>query len=411
MGVMTTTSEGPRHPIDAGPARRDRSRWWRDRGGLVDAAVGLAGVALLLRQILHAAGTPGIDFIHVWHATHQLLGGSGAYRDPLFTYPPGSALLLAPVGLLPYGVAKIGMLVANVASVSAAAAVAVRGLGVGNGRRAAALTLLALGLLDAVGSTWANGNVNGVLVLLEVLAIRAMLNRRWATAAVLVGVGLTVKPVLAPLLVAFVLRRKWRATAGALAVPAGLSLLGFLVIPDAGRFVHVVLPFLMHGAQLPFNDSLVGVGHTLGIPSDLVTACRVAAGASVVLVLLRRAVRVPAASDDPGLVYLDIGLAMAATFLLAPMSETYYTIYLLPSLAWWARSRPAAAVAAGVITIACFSTLRLAGVPGDIHHMTALAVRPSVGWLALALGLTVAMHRLLPNGAAQPAGPSAARPD
>lgn len=97
---------------DSVHALRDgaRARHFSSRTLLLDVALIAVGVALMTRQVVHAAGTPGIDFVHVWNATHHLLQGDGAYRDPLFTYPPGSAALLAPVGLLGYNVAKAVML-------------------------------------------------------------------------------------------------------------------------------------------------------------------------------------------------------------------------------------------------------------------------------------------------------------
>ena len=93
-------------------------------------------------------------------------------------------------------------------------------------------------------------------------------------AAALLGISLTVKPVLLPLLVVFVLRRQWRALAVAIMIPAAGTLAGCLVVRDSSRFFTVVVPFLTHGAQLSFNDSLVGVGNLLFLTDVAVSTLR-----------------------------------------------------------------------------------------------------------------------------------------
>lgn len=244
-------------------------------------------------------------------------------------------------------------------------------------------------------STWANGNVNGVLLLVEVLAVRAVRRGRWGVAALLVGISLAVKPVLLPLLVAFVLARRWRALATTVATAGALTAIGWVVVPDAGRFVHVVVPFLMRGAQLSFNDSAVGAGHVLGLGSTTIVAVRVLIALSALVILGYRLRRPPIGVPKRDLVYFDIGVALVATFLVAPMSETYYTLFLLPSAVWLALAHRRRAVVIGALGVTCFATVRLTGVPGDVSHMTALALRPTIGWI-LALGIFAGLLRKAP---------------
>src|SRR5436853_165205 len=203
----------------------------------------LAGAGLTLRQLVHAAHTPSIDFMHVWAATHQLTGTGGAYNDPLFTYPPSAALLLSPFGLVSYSTAQTAMLAINVAAITVAGLLLVRELAGRISIPSVALLLLGIGGLDAVASTWANGNINGVLILLEVLAIRWLLRGRAMPAALALGVSLAVKPVLLPLLVLFVTRRRWRALVIAVAVPVLLNAVGAIVVSDAPRHRTVLVPY------------------------------------------------------------------------------------------------------------------------------------------------------------------------
>ena len=344
--------------------------------------LGLLALALTVRQLVHAAGAPGIDFVHVWHAAHQLLGGTGAYHDPLFTYAPSAAVLLAPVGALGLSTARALMLAVNVLAVMAAGLILMRQL---RGRidAVAVVAVLGAGSLDAVASTWANGNINGVLVLLEVIALRQFTRGRWLSGGAAIGISLALKPVLLPVLALLVVRRQWRALLVAIGVPAGLLLAGCLAVPDAGRYLSVVVPYLMHGAALEYNDSLVGLGSRLHLSGDVVLVSRVAlAGVAAGIYLRARAVRTRL--DAESMIFAETGLALSAMLLISPMSETYYTLFLLPPLLWWCMRGRRAGIFAVVVGAACFGTLRLTGIPGDVHHsVTLLAIRPTIGWIAV----------------------------
>jgi arabinofuranan 3-O-arabinosyltransferase len=344
----------------------------------------LAGAAVTVRQLVHAAHAPSIDFVHVWSATHQLIGTGNAYGDPLFTYPPSAALLLSPLGLSSYPAARTGMLVVNVVAVAVAGLLLARELGARIGPRGVALLLVAVGGLDAVASTWANGNINGVLILLEVLALRWLLRGKAMPAAVVVGVSLALKPVLLPLLALFLVRRHWRALGVAVCIPLVLNVIGAVVVSDATRYPTVVLPYLMRGAQLPYNDSLVGLGYRCGLSAGVVLALRIAVAVGAV-VLYARCAFGRTRLDARSRLFAEVAIGLSATFLVSPISETYYTLFLLPAVAWLATtSRRAAAALAGV-TVLCFATLRLTGIPNDVHRsVSVLALRPTIGWLALA---------------------------
>lgn len=360
----------------SGPSSYGRLRpWWM-------AMLVLLGAALTVRQLVHAAGAPAIDFVHVWRAAHQLLEGSGAYRDPLFSYPPSAALLVAPLGALSFPTARACMLVVNVIAVMAAVLLVMRQL---RGRLDgwAVVAVMATGALDAVASTWANGNINGVLILLEVIALRQFLRGRWTSGGAALGLSLALKPVLLPMLALLVVRRQWRALSVAAGIPVALLAAGCLAIPDVRRYLTVVLPYLLHGAQLPYNDSVVGLGFRLALSSAVVLVLRVALLAVAAAVYLRARI-VGSGLDERSALFAETGLALVATLLVSPMSETYYTLFLLPSLLWWGMRGRRAGLLAGAVAIACFGTLRLTGIPGDVHHsVTLLAIRPTLGWLAL----------------------------
>lgn len=360
------------------------------RALLVDVLTGATGVLLLGRQIVNALHAPGIDFVHIWNAAHQVVSTGGGYADPLFTYPPSSALLMAPLGELPYDGAKTLMVVINVISVVAAAWLSAALLRRPS-RRVVAVGLLGLGVADAVASTWANGNINGPLVLLEVVALRAICSERWLRAAVLVGVTLALKPVLLPMLLLFALRRKWPELAVALLLPCLTSVVGLVALQDGSRFFSVVVPFLAHGAQLPFNDSFVGAGYLLGLPGAATAALRLGTAAAAVTVFTLWA-RERDAACSPQRVCWEVGAALAVTFLVAPMSETYYTIYLMPAITAWAMTSHRHAWSAVVAVAAFFATFRLPGHAGAVAVSVPLALRPTLGWL-LCLAVFAAARR------------------
>ena len=227
-------------------------------------------------------------------------------------------------------------------------------------------------------------------------------------AALALGVSLALKPVLLPLLVLFVTRRRWRALVIAVGVPVLLNAVGAIVVSDAHRYGTVVLPYLMHGAQLSFNDSLVGLGYRCGLPAGVVVALRFSVALCAVVLYARCAFR-PTKLDARGRLFAEVAIGLSATFLVSPISETYYTLFLLPAVAWLATTGRRAALTLVALTVVCFSTLRLTGVPDDVHRsVSVLALRPTFGWITLLLlfaGATLAPPRNRPMRPQPPALP------
>ena len=102
---------------------------------------------------------------------------------------------------------------------------------------------------ESVTNTLVFGNINGCILLLEVLFFRWLLDGKvshqwWAGVAI--GLTLVVKPLLAPLLLLPLLNRQWRALVTAIAVPlvfnAGRVAVGRR--PDELRHAHAALHLL-----------------------------------------------------------------------------------------------------------------------------------------------------------------------
>ena len=102
---------------------------------------------------------------------------------------------------------------------------------------------------ESVVNTLVFGNINGCVLLLEVLFFRWMLDGKvshqwWAGVAI--GLSLVVKPVLAPLLLLPLLNRQWRALVTAIAVPVVFNAGGVATgrRPDELRHPHAALHLL-----------------------------------------------------------------------------------------------------------------------------------------------------------------------
>ena len=131
---------------------------------------------------------------------------------------------------------------------------------------------------EAVVNTLVFANINGIILLLEVLFFRWMLDGKsghqwWAGVAV--GLSLVVKPLLAPLLLLPLLNRQWRVLGhrgrGAGGVQPGGDAVGRR--PDellqADAAVHPA------DARDYFNSSISGNGLYYGLPMWLIVLLRI----------------------------------------------------------------------------------------------------------------------------------------
>ena len=143
---------------------------------------------------------------------------------------------------------------------------------------AAPALLLAMFCTESVTNTLVFTNINGCILLLEVLFFRWLLtgkvSHQW-WAGVAIGLTLVVKPVLAPLLLLPLLNRQWRALVTAFAVPvvfnAGRVAAGQR--PDELRHANGALHLL--GTRDYFNSSIQGNGIYYGLPMWLILLLRI----------------------------------------------------------------------------------------------------------------------------------------
>ena len=190
------------------------------------------------------------------------------YVDPHYLYPPGGTLIMAPFGYLPVDASRYWFITFNTIAIVLAAYFLVRLFGYALASVALPALLVAMFFSESVINTLVFGNINGCILLLEVLFFRWLLdgkvNHQW-WAGVAIGLTLVVKPLLAPLLLLPLLNRQWRALVAAFAVPLVFNVAAWPLVSDPMNFVTRTLRYISTTRDY-FNSSIQATVST--------TACR-----------------------------------------------------------------------------------------------------------------------------------------
>lgn len=187
---------------------------------------------------------------------HKLKAALLKDAEPLiYEHPPFEALLLAPLGALPYKTAYLLWGLINVAifltlpRLLRPYATAPRD----------ELAYLALWLLFApLGVALYQGQSSIVLLLVYALTFIALKRGRDGRAGAILGLGLFKFQFILPFVLIFVLRRQWRFMKGFLATAAGLGVLSVVAVGWSGVWSYVAL--LRNVAAHPDNVSFGKAG-------------------------------------------------------------------------------------------------------------------------------------------------------
>jgi arabinofuranan 3-O-arabinosyltransferase len=279
------------------------------------------------------------DFGPVYRAVSNFRRGLDIYNehfdyvDPHYLYPPGGTLLMAPFGYLPEIASHNWFFVCNSVAMIAAACLLVRLFGFSLTSVALPALLLAMFCTESVTNTLVFTNINGCILLMEVLFFRWLLDGKvnhqwWAGAAI--GLTLVVKPVLAPLLLLPLLNRQWRALVTAVGVPLVFNAVAWPMVSDPMDFVTRTVPYLL-GVRDYFNSSVQGNGVYYGLPTWLILLLRIGFTVLAILSLwlLYRYYRV----RDPFFWMLtSSGVLLTASWLVLSLAQGYYSMMLFPFL-------------------------------------------------------------------------------
>src|SRR5215208_5039571 len=286
-----------------------------------------------------------VDFGSFWRSARAMLEGRNIYDTGVQLVnlnPPVWTVLISPLGLLePITAYRVFVLISLVVVVGYLAWT-VEELRLRPGWTAVGVVMLLLSSPLLV--TLALGQVYPLLALGLVAAWVADRRDRQEVSGAALGLVVALKPVLLPVLLWLLVRRRWRAVVAALIAGAVATLLGIIVLgpgatldyigvlgeqsvsaywdnaslPSAAARLFTENPYAQNVATLPW---MVGLGFALGIIAIVLTAVRVRHGAEVGLWAL-----------------------VAASLLVSPISWHNYLVLLGPGiLVLLARGRAAPA--------------------------------------------------------------------
>lgn len=275
----------------------------------------------------------GWDFVTSWRASVVFAHGGPPYTQAathgrLFLYPPSSLLLMRPIAVLSlYQVQILGLVVtavlAWVSVMMAATIVGLRWYGL-----TAAATVLALRWAGPMTAELNLQNVT-ILCLAALVVFYLYASRgRFMPAAAAIGLSLSFKPLLVPLLLVFVLARKWRPLAVAVAIPAVLNLAAFAFVHDPGQ-VFSKLPSLFNrsGSGVALNSAWVDVLRGFETPHLAIIAIRVASAAVAAAAALLAWRRL---EDDALRIVTTSSALLIGAYLSGTLSENHFMLTFVP---------------------------------------------------------------------------------
>ena len=255
------------------------------------------------------------------------------YVDPHYLYPPGGTLLMAPFGYLPFAESRYLFIAINSAAIVLAGYVLLKMFKFSLTSVAAPALLLAMFCTESVTNTLVFTNINGVILLLEVLFLRWLLDgrasRQW-WAGIAIGLTLVVKPALLPLLLLPLLNRQWRALVPAFVVPAAFNLAAWPLVVHPRDFITRTVPYML-GVRDYFNSSIEGNGVYFGLPFWLIHLLRILFTLLAIgsLWLLYRYYR----TRDPLFWFTtSSGVLLLWSWLVLALAQGYYSMMLFPFL-------------------------------------------------------------------------------
>ncbi len=234
--------------------------------------------------VLSSNGYITDDFGPVYRAVSNFRRGLDIYNehfdhvDPHYLYPPGGTLLMAPFGYLPVFASHNWFVFFNTVAMIIAACLLVRLFKFPLSSVALPALLLAMFCTESVTNTLVFTNINGCILLCEVLFFRWLLDGKvshqwWA--GVVIGLSLVVKPVLGGVLLLLpLLNKQWRTIVAAIAVPVVFNLAAWPLVADPMNFVERTLPYIFSTRDY-FNSSVLGNGVYYGLPTWLILLLRV----------------------------------------------------------------------------------------------------------------------------------------
>ncbi|WP_433733497.1 glycosyltransferase family 87 protein [Nocardia sp. CA-129566] len=296
----------------------------------------LAVMTVLNRVFIKAVnGFITDDFKPVYNASLAFLNHRPVYTanydlvDPHYLYPPSGTLLIAPLALIDPEKSRWCFILLNAAAIILAWYLLLKLFKFTLSSMAAPILLLAMFSSETVINTLVFTNVNGCVLLAEVVFIMLLLARRDLWAGAILGLSIAVKPTLAPLVLIAAARGQWKVFYTAIGVPLALTAIAWPLSADPDKFFTRTARYLADPRDY-FNSAIVGNAAYYGLPLWLTWGIRILMGVMVLisLWLLYRYYR----DDELFFVATASGVLMTAEFLLNSLGQMYYSMMLFPLL-------------------------------------------------------------------------------
>ncbi|TQM31724.1 arabinofuranan 3-O-arabinosyltransferase [Nocardia bhagyanarayanae] len=296
----------------------------------------LAVMTVLNRVFIKAVnGFITDDYKPVYNASLAFLNGRPVYTanfdsvDPHYLYPPGGTLLIAPLALIDPEKSRWCFILLNAAAILLAWYLLLRLFKYTLKSVAAPALLLAMFMSETVINTLVFTNVNGCVLLAELLFLHLLLARRDLWAGAILGLSITVKPVLAPLVLIAAARGQWKVFITAIGVPVALTAIAWPLLKDPEQFFSRTVPYLLETRDY-FNSAIAGNAAYYGLPDALTWGIRLTMAGLVAISLwiLYRYYR----DDELFFVTTSSGVLLTAMFLLPGLGQMYYSMMLFPFL-------------------------------------------------------------------------------
>lgn len=275
------------------------------------------------------------DYRPVYQASLDFLNGRAVYTanfdsvDPHYLYPPSGTLLIAPIAIIDYEKSRWLFILLNAIAILIAWYLLLRLFNYTLKSIAAPALLLAMFMSETVINTLVFTNVNGCLLLAELLFIMLLLQRRDLWSGAILGLTIAVKPTLAPLLLIAAARGQWKVFITALGVPLALNAIAWPLMKDASSFLTRTGPYILETRDY-FNSAISGNAEYFGLPAWLTWTMRLAMCVIVALTLwlLYRYYR----EDELFFVCTASGVLLIASWLLSSLGQMYYSMLVFPFL-------------------------------------------------------------------------------
>ncbi len=323
----------------SGPTKAEKTASGRRR------AAGILFLVLIAGPVYwFGVRTDMSDFGVCYRAGERLLAGETLYRETdghlQFKYAPASALIFAPLSLLPLEAAKAVWFVVMAACLAGILRIVSRwAAGSGEASRWAAVWTLAV-MAKSLGREFQLGQVNLLILLLMVLMVREGAAGRPFASGLGGGASLLVKPYAAVFLPDLILKRKWMTLAGgAAALGIGLivpaAVYGFagnaVVLGEWKSTLSASTPgLLLAGDNASFYAFAAKV---FGFSPDAAGPFIIGGLATAVLgVLYLEMVRRGRAAAVPGSAFTEAAALMMLIPMVSPLGWNYNYLYGLPAV-------------------------------------------------------------------------------